>query len=719
MTDTLHKRKCVISTMQLLDAIGTIEKCFNEIQKDVNAKCKNPNEILAKVKEGRQCVLLIRKLSVQFSDKRTLLAHRHLEYEGERPKIILKSNRRSSKRHAKKVKKRKFAELDEAGIKSSLMDLQQSGRLRRPADICQVIYGDDSPEHKKKRATIFKILSSQLNVAKEKTLRNCFTKYRKWIADKANNPPVSEYFGSRRPTTMPLDEFKLKLKMEVEKNAHHQKDLRELVTSVLTKHMQDKHKKANKSDKIKVSPSRSTVDIYTRIATPNPDFEHVGKARHSTKARDTAIRSFRAVSTFISVVLASQSIPDPDTDLPTVVARKGKRDVESLFPYPVKWINPALLLNTDETTLVLVKNKRGPPKWIVVSKRFKNSKKKCFSEYTTEPDPSQVVCRMKLITTSNADGEEAPLFFVVKVSEKEMPDVSMELIKIPGLAPGANKCRGMNQAGYVLFVRKGGSDADETVDEAIFRMADKYQVSPFILDIRKRVFGWDGNVASLRREHTSVCSCDGALSQIKFLVSDEYVNWCADNLVVRVKHHASRTSVEQMQDLAAKFRTIKGLLKKEYQVSGTSLKLRRGIEEALRRNGKVRLADKHKGLILDTLAKMPDITARAISADDNIRAFARNGQNVDGKPSYTQMLNTCIRDITQEEEELLWRHLPAMIQLVDKPELTETPEPTPGRYDCAHLSECRPGTGPHISIHNPFGATMTQKFMLWNFLYPE
>ena len=48
----------------------------------------------------------------------------------------------------------------------------------------------------------------------------------------------------------------------------------------------------------------------------------------------------------------------------------------------------------------------------------------------------QVICRMRMISTSNADGEEAPLFFVVKVTEKEMPDTPMELIKIPGLAPG-------------------------------------------------------------------------------------------------------------------------------------------------------------------------------------------------------------------------------------------------------------------------------------------
>ena len=33
----------------------------------------------------------------------------------------------------------------------------------------------------------------------------------------------------------------------------------------------------------------------------------------------------------------------------------GKRNIEKLFPYHVKWDNTALILNTDETALALVK----------------------------------------------------------------------------------------------------------------------------------------------------------------------------------------------------------------------------------------------------------------------------------------------------------------------------------------------------------------------------
>ena len=81
--------------------------------------------------------------------------------------------------------------------------------------------------------------------------------------------------------------------------------------------------------------------------------------------------------------------------------------------------------------------------------------------------------------------------------------------------------------------------AEESVEEAIFRLVDKYQVCTFIQDIRLRIFDWDGHTSSLRPENTAVASCDGVLSQLKYLTSDPSVKWCADNLVIRVKHHAS------------------------------------------------------------------------------------------------------------------------------------------------------------------------------------
>ena len=79
-----------------------------------------------------------------------------------------------------------------------------------------------------------------------------------------------------------------------------------------------------------LKPVASTVDIYVRIASNCPGIEHVGKKKHSTKARDTAVRSFRAVSTYIAVVLASQSYAVVESEW-VHKKIKGTRDVNTLI----------------------------------------------------------------------------------------------------------------------------------------------------------------------------------------------------------------------------------------------------------------------------------------------------------------------------------------------------------------------------------------------------
>ena len=60
----------------------------------------------------------------------------------------------------------------------------------------------------------------------------------------------------------------------------------------------------------------------------------------------------------------------------------------------------------------------------------------------------------------------------------------------------------------------------------------------------------------------AVGSSDGALGQFKISTSDKHIAWCADNLVIKTKGHASRTSVEQMSDIAQKYRILKNVMTK-------------------------------------------------------------------------------------------------------------------------------------------------------------
>ena len=399
--------------MNALDHVKSISEYLENIQRlCLSELSKNTQKRLREiVTQALHSTSTICELIARVVDKRTVLAHQHLSFEGHLEKCTQvqtgKTTIRSSVRHAKDIRKRKLAEIDpgqNAELLSALQDLFQSGRLSRPLDVCDVIHGDNTKKQKQKRSSIIKILSQYFNIAKEKVLRNTYTKYKKFLLD--NGPALRDRFGSRRPPLMPTPEFVAKLKEKLHCDQHKQKDLRVLTSEVLTKHKQDQHVADKKSGIIKVRPSEFSVDIYLRMATRlcADDIDHIGKSRHSTKARDTAIRSFRGVSSFIAVVLASQSYPNPDPV--SNITYKGERDIRSLFPYPDKWVHPSLIINTDET---LLKNKKGPPKWVEVSKTFREAKRKRFTQYTTEPDPQQVVCRIRLITTSNTDGEEAPL----------------------------------------------------------------------------------------------------------------------------------------------------------------------------------------------------------------------------------------------------------------------------------------------------------------------
>ena len=407
----MHERNAIVTMMELLDEVTTLNKCLKMIN-----TISSPNPIHKRLKshisKAQAAVKNIKDKAAKLTDKRTLAAHKQMVLADQRP-VISKSAPRSSARHAKKIRKRKWVELDASAIKSSLFDLYQSGRLTRPADVCEIILN----ANKRCRSTMYRIMSEDLRIAAESTLRNNVCKYSKFLQGKAL--PLKERFGAGgQVPLMPVKEFKGEITTSLQDNPHRQKDLRKLVSTVLNAakrkklglevkggdqvDAKDDNKEANEVSKLsplmRCEASDSTVEKYMRIASTCVDVKHIGKVNHSTRARDTAIRSFRGVCTFIAVVLASQSYPDPawlGLEASNVARRSRKkgdkdRDIESLFPYPVKWTNPALILNTDETTLVLTKHKKGKSKWVVVSKQFREAKRKNFTQYSIDPDPNQV-----------------------------------------------------------------------------------------------------------------------------------------------------------------------------------------------------------------------------------------------------------------------------------------------------------------------------------------
>jgi hypothetical protein len=299
--------------MDLLDHVGIVENNLKRIDcLAADAKCKK--DVSKLVAHGLQAVEAINELAGEITDKRTVRAHKFMMMEESRPTMPLKrkQKKRNSSRHVQNLKKRKLDELGKDELVSTLTDLFQAGKLSTPDEVCEVIHGTDTPEHKKQRTFIMKTMHVKFNLPPVKTLRNHYTQYRKFLQKEALPLPIR--FGKRRPPIMTVAEFKEEVKRKIASNGHQQKDLRKLTAKVLTKHMSTRHKKAGGSPIMDVKPSGGTVDMYLRIAATCKNAEHVGKVKHSTKTRDTAIRSFRAVCSYVSVVLASQSYPDPDVD---------------------------------------------------------------------------------------------------------------------------------------------------------------------------------------------------------------------------------------------------------------------------------------------------------------------------------------------------------------------------------------------------------------------
>ena len=288
MAESLHKRKCVASVMNLLDKITTVEKCLTAVNDIVRATAVS-TKIGQVVSKAMSAIDDVKDIAAEISDKRTVQAHRQMAIEDQRPVQLGKSVPRSSKRHAANLRKRKLSELDDPSLRITLTDLRQSGRLTLPIHLCRVIHGDDSREHKKKRSLIYNILCDDFKICKKGNMRNIYTNYRKHLRKEGPPPPKS--FGSRRPPIMSAKEFLNNVKEAVHTDEHREKDLREITQNVLGDAVKAKQKKAQLSPLMFRGPgSRSTVDKYLRMVTACPTLEHKGKVKHSTYARDTAIR---------------------------------------------------------------------------------------------------------------------------------------------------------------------------------------------------------------------------------------------------------------------------------------------------------------------------------------------------------------------------------------------------------------------------------------------
>ena len=207
---------------------------------------------------------------------KTVKAHRQMQFENCRSCAPQQQKQiRTSDRHVHNLKKRKCSELNVTQLESTLTDLYRAKKLVTPTDVCEVLHGDDSPQQKKIRSAIYKILHDKFKIAKIRCMQNHYSAYRKW--KNGTGPPVAEHFKQRRPPMMPVRLFKEKVTIKLLEKEHHQKDLRKITEEVLKTHLSSKHIGEGLSPIIKMKVSHVTVDKYINIAVTCKNVHNVTK----------------------------------------------------------------------------------------------------------------------------------------------------------------------------------------------------------------------------------------------------------------------------------------------------------------------------------------------------------------------------------------------------------------------------------------------------------
>jgi hypothetical protein len=266
----------------------------------------------------------------------------------------------------------------------------------------------------------------------------------------------------------------------------------------------------------------ATVDGISAVETAIP----------KTNSRYTAEHSLMAAVSLLLTVATTFFYPTPPSIIPrsddrnTVMtdgAAKLKELVsEALGGLPLSCVQPEFMTSTDDTVAYVFAGTqpKGGSMWKLV-KTADLEGRDCRSIYQ-KVDSQSNMCgfRIKLTFTFNAAGQMAPLFIsVTGLSEKELPSETcpsgMLVMKVKGLAIGANVNVDCESVGYVVFLRK--SDTNELDTRRFTYYRDEVYL-PFIETIRKSM-GYEPGTP-VPEVLTVVSSQDGDAEQRRVLTDE-------------------------------------------------------------------------------------------------------------------------------------------------------------------------------------------------------
>ena len=165
--------------------------------------------------------------------------------------------------------------------------------------------------------------------------------------------------------------------------------------------------------------------------------------------------------------------------------------------------------------------------------------------------------------------------------------------------------------------------------------------------------------------------------------------------MVTCKHSSSATATTQACDVGSQFRTIKTLVKSTTEENLPNVAVKglfvQELDEA-KKNGVLDLNLKDRKALIDHVATMGDILTGVMTKKTVKKGFIVNGM-IDKKtelyPDLHAILKTCKREITKEEEELVFTSFPVLYKtMLDKGHIhedlfTASSNYHIGRYTCS------------------------------------
>ena len=333
---------------------------------------------------------------------------------------------------------------------------------------------------------------------------------------------------------------------------------------------------------------------------------------------------------------------------------------------PIIPVRPEMILSTDDTVQYIFEGKGvGTDLFrLVASKALKKAGTR--SKFTNDDSKNMCGMRVKLTYTFSGAGIMAPIFItVLGLNDRELPKDQCVSLQIPGLCVGGGGVTvGSKGFGILMFMR-----GEKGIDKYRYEIYRDEVLIPFIKQSRMEFGGWEEGTP-IPEDMKAVSWCDGDLAQIENIINPESLQVYTENMICAAKQNAARSGTEQFADLTKTFKQMQ-YLQRTYSVSDVPIErhpMKRIIHHELKDlqdKQKLMLKPSKKSSIIDFIASVPAMTAKAVNRDNIIHGILENGM-LDSKqfryPDFNKMLATCRRDPTEDEYKLCVDSFPVLLK---------------------------------------------------------